>query len=324
MNLIDERDTRTIYRKLRKKEIDGKMDLSVSKGEWVRLLDEGVVVDGRGNALFYIKKGTLRKYYESLPDDFIGSINLGHMEFAAFPFILGQWTKRDLRLVDIGDGREALDINLRLDERSFIVKELRRLKYTIGVSSEFTYHEDEELTEKYGLQILDSIFIDAFAIVGEAGNVNSSGIRLKGGEDMTIQELSAAIDGEQTNLEEISKKLDALLDTETVEAPESEETPEEAVEPAEEPKVAEEAAEEPTEGPEENLAVVEMAIEKMQKENEQLRAELESLKAQLAAKLQAEQEFVAKFKNLSVSLNVVKPEVVEEPTIDVFTDGIGA
>ena len=314
MNLIDERDTRTIYRKLRKKEIDGKMTLSASKGERVRLLDEGVVVDANGDPVFYIKKGTLRKYYESLCDDFVGTINLGHMEFATFPFILGEWTKKDLHLVDIGDGREALDIVLRLDEKSLIVKELRRLSYTIGVSSEFTYHEDEKLTEKYGLQILDSVFIDAFAIVGDAGNVNSSGIRLKGGESMTLQELSAAIDGEETGLEEISKKLDALLEPEEV--PESEETPEEVEEPAEEGEVA---AEEPAE---EDLAAVEMAIEKMQKENEELKAELEVLKAQLSAKVQAEQAFVNKFKNLSVSLNVKK--VAEEPQVDVFTDGIGA
>lgn len=315
MNLIDERNTRTIYRKLRKKEFDGKMDLSVHRGERVRLLDEGVVVDGGGNPLFYIKKGTLSKYYENLPDDFVGTINLGHMDFATFPFILGEWTKKDLHLVDIGEGRQALDVDLRFDERSILVKELRRLDYTIGVSSEFTYHEDKELTEKYGLQILDSLFIDAFGIVGEAGNVNSSNIRLKGGENMTIQELSAAIDGEQTNLEEINLKLDELLADEAPEAPQSEEP----VEVEEEPVAEEEIAEEATE----DLAAVELAIEKMQKENEELRAELDALKAQLSAKLQAEKEFVSKFKNLSVSLNV-KPEVTEEPVIDVFTDGIGA
>lgn len=324
MNLIDERNTRTIYRKLRKKEFDGKMDLSVRKGERVRLLDEGVVVDGGGNPLFYIKKGTLSKYYENLPDDFVGTINLGHMDFATFPFILGEWTKKDLHLVDIGEGRQALDVDLRFDERSILVKELRRLDYTIGVSSEFTYHEDKELTEKYGLQILDSLFIDAFGIVGEAGNVNSSNIRLKGGENMTIQELSAAIDGEQTNLEEINLKLDELLadgesSVDTPEAPQSEEPEEVEAEPAAEEETAEEATEEPTE----DLAAVELAIEKMQKENEELRAELDALKAQLSAKLQAEREFVSKFKNLSVSLNV-KPEVTEEPVIDVFTDGIGA
>ena len=76
MNIIDERDVRTVYRKLRKKEYDDMLTLSVSREEEVRLLDEGMVVDAYGSPLFYIMKGTLEKYLEALPDDYVGSINL--------------------------------------------------------------------------------------------------------------------------------------------------------------------------------------------------------------------------------------------------------
>lgn len=305
MNLIDERNTRTIYRKLRKKEIDERITLSVGKSDRVRLLDEGVVVDACGNPLFYIKKGTLKAYYDSVPDDFEGVINLGHMDFAQFPFVLGTWTKKDLYLVDMGDGRMALDVDLHLDEGSFIVKELRRARYTLGVSSEFTYHVDEEMTEKYELEILDRIFISGFAVVGEAGNVNSSGINFGGGKGMTVQELTAALDGEQNDLEEINKKLDALLEPEE---PETEEDPKEEEEEVDEAE----------------LAAVEAAIEKIQQENAELKAEVEKLTAQLSAKIKAEKDFVSKFKNLSISLSTERVAEVPEVAEDVFTDGIGA
>ena len=48
MNIIDEREKRTIYRKLKKKEFDEILTLSVDSGIKVRLLDEGTVVDAYG------------------------------------------------------------------------------------------------------------------------------------------------------------------------------------------------------------------------------------------------------------------------------------
>ena len=228
MNIIDERDIRTIHRKLRKKEYDDIMTLSVDSTQKVRLLDEGMVVSAYGDPLFYIMKGTLQKYLDNLPDDYEGSINLGHMDFATFPILLGKWTKKDMSLVDIGDGRMALDVDLRLDDENFIVKELKRAEYDLAVSAEFGYHLNEEFTEKYGLEILDEIFISDFAIVGEPGNVNSSGIRLKGAK-MTVKELNAALEGEKVDLSEINKKLDALLGQEKkLEVPAEEPAKEEA------------------------------------------------------------------------------------------------
>lgn len=347
MNIIDERKARTIRRKLRKREFDNMMTLSAKHGDvqTVRLLDEGAVM-GYNSPLFYIKKGTLAKYLRKLPKDYVGTINLGHMDFATFPFILGTWTKKDMHLVDLGDGRQALDVDLRLDEGNVFVQELRRAPYTMGVSAEFTYHVDEENTKKFNLEILDEIFIGNFAIVGECGNVNSSGIRLSGGEGMTIQELTAALDGEHTDLGEINKKLDALLEDEkqlttaeeeeaaAAEEPEEEAPVEEAEAPAAENKEElaetedaekEVSAEQPEEEKKE-LAAVESMFKELTAKLEAMAAENARLQARLDAKEKAEQDFIARFKNLSVSLSSTESvtEVAEAPAEQVvFTDGIG-
>lgn len=335
MNIIDERDTRTVYRKLRKRELDERMKLSVSdSAETVRLLDEGFVVDAGGNPLFYIKKGVLSAYYDSLPDDYEGTINLGHMDFATFPLILGTWHKQDMHLVDIGDGRQALNVDLHLDEESFIVKELRRQKFTLGVSAEFSFHVDERNSKKFKLEILDKVFIGNFAIVGEAGNVNSSDIRLQGGQGMTtMKDLVAAIDSaDQPNLEEVNKKLDALLDAEPAEEEATEEVEEVAEEPEAEPveEEAEEAAEEPAEEEAEEeaaLSAITVVMENLAKENAELKAQNEKLTAKLAARDKAEQDFLARFKKLSVSVSSTERVTMEEaeaPVVqNVFTDGIG-
>lgn len=348
MNIIDERNVRTIHRKLKKKEYDDVMQLSTSGGtETVRLLDEGMVVDAAGRPLFYLMKGTLEKYLDALSDDYVGSINLGHMDFATFPFLIGQWTKKDMHLVDIGDGRKALDVDLRLDEQSFIVKELRRMPYTIGVSAEFSYKENEEYTKQFGLEIIDEIFIYDFAIVGDAGNVNSSGIRLsEGGTGMTVKELQTALDNEQvSDLDALNKKLDALLegDEESVEKTvETEEVQEEepAEEPAEEAATEEAAVEEepaaeeapaaedeaPAEGENTVLAKAADVLTALQKENAELKDELAKVQAQLSTKAKAEKEFLAKFKDLSISLGTERVATgnAEKSAENVyFTDGIG-
>ena len=322
MNIIDERDVRTVYRKLRKKEYDDLITLSVNaESEDVRLLDEGMVVDAYGNPLFYIMKGTLEKYLEALPDDYVGSINLGHMDFATFPILLGKWTKDDFSLVDIGDGRKGLNVRLNLDDENFIVKELKRASYDLGVSAEFGFHVNEQFTQEYGIEILDDIFISNFAIVGEAGNVNSSGIRLKGDKmAVDVKDLTAALEGgEQPDLTEINKKLDALLSEEEAAEEAVEEVKEEAVEEAAEEPEEEEAKEEP----EIDLAAVLETVKQLQEEVQALKEKNQSLTEELSAKRQAEAEFIEKFKTLSVSLyreNATK-EVVAK---DVYTDGIGA
>lgn len=187
MKLIKDRDRRTVYRKLKKEEYDSLITLSAGEKTYTqRLLDEGMIVNANGDPEFYIAKGAVENYYESFPLDVVGTINLGHMPFASFPLILGTWGKDDLSIVETEGGRKGLDVNFRLDTQLNIVKDLLRMPYDLGISSEVYLAYDSELTEKVSqklgvyVPVATSIYIEDFAIVGEAGNVNSSGLDLKG------------------------------------------------------------------------------------------------------------------------------------------------
>lgn len=222
-NLIEEIEKRTIFRKKAKNTIDSvitlesvnhdKKKLSVTGQEtdsgYVRLLDEGAIVYGDGTIRDYIKKGTLKAYYDSLPDDFTGTINYGHIDFSVDPVFIGQWTKADLRLVDIEDGRKALDVKLQLDSDSLKVQEMERSAekygYSIGISSEFYFNIDDELSDQMGFCVIDQVDIFSFAVVGEAGNVNSSNIQLKEENNMGLFD--------KKNLEEQNKELAAQIET---------------------------------------------------------------------------------------------------------------
>lgn len=346
MNIIDERDVRTIHRKLKKKEYDEIITLSTDNDDYVRLLDEGMVVTAQGTPDFYIMKGTLQKYLDALPDDYEGSINLGHMNFATFPILLGSWTKDDFKLVDIGGGRKGLDVKLNLDEENFLVKELRRAKYDLGVSAEFSFERNEELTEDYGLLMIDSIFIRDFAIVGDAGNVNSMGIQLKG-DSMDFKKVMSLL-GDDADLNKVNDILDKLTEekelevteevTEEVEETEevseekdleaSEETSEETEEVSEETEEApvdtevELSAEEEKEE-EITLATVMEAINGLNERIKTLESEKKDLEQKLSAKEQSEAEFVQKFKKLGVALSTERTEPVVEHNEVSFTDGFG-
>lgn len=187
MKLIKDRDKRTVYRKLKKEAYDSLLNLSVSEKTYTqRLLDEGMIITGNGEPDFYIEKGTIQEYVDSFPDDIVGTINLGHLPFANFPIILGTWGKEDLEVVDIGDGRKGLDVHFRLNTNLNIVKDLLQMPYDLGISSEVYLTWDGEATEKVSAQlgvyvpVAKGVYIEDFAIVGEAGNVNSSGLDLKG------------------------------------------------------------------------------------------------------------------------------------------------
>lgn len=218
-DLIEKRDERTRRRKKVKRKMDSiiglsfhdkdKKVLSVSveaqklADNTARLIDEGYIDNG-----FVIKKGTLEKYLNgqnqyvrgwefdgeewvqtevlNLTSDFVGNVNLGHLDFARFPYDLGWWKQNDLSLVEIENDRQALDVQLHLDEESVFIKELKRQPFDIGISAEFWVHENVEDTNAlsemlgYYLPVYDEIFIFAYGLVGECGNVNSSGLELKG------------------------------------------------------------------------------------------------------------------------------------------------
>ena len=329
MNIIDERDRRTIYRKAKKKQYDELMTLSTENEKWVRLLDEGMVTYGDGTPWFYLAKGTLKSYLENLSPEYVGSINIGHTDLATNPdAIVGQWTKDDLRLVDIGDGRQALDVRLNVWENHPRIQAIKMSPYDVGVSAEFFTHVNEDLTNNkdlnpYGVDIVDGVNITDFAIVGDAGNVNSMGIRLKGGA-MDFKGIELALQNEGGNVfEKTAEALEELLDEEVTEEvtdpeEEAEEVAEEVAEETEE--VTEETEEVSEEEVEDEMTSLTAVFEELRKENESLKAENAALKANLSAKTTQIKEIVGNFKNLSVALTDTKP-VVE--TKVQYTDGIG-
>lgn len=270
-DLIKDRDERTRRRKKTKRKMDSIIGLSYHDKEHnaaslsvntaklaskrIRLLDEGYFDNG-----FVIKKGTLEKYLNgknefvrgweffddgwrqtevlNLTDDFVGTVNLGHMDFATFPFIIGEWNRSDLSLVDIENDRKGIDVNLRLDDGSIFVKELKRQPYDIGISSEFWYHVNEADTASlsemlgYEMPVIDEIFIFAYGLVGECGNVNSSGLELamnKGELEMPNEE-DFVIEAENDEIEVEDDEIETLAVEES----------EVAEEPIEESAVAEE------------------------------------------------------------------------------------
>lgn len=300
-DLIEKRDERTRRRKRMKRKMDSIIGLSfhdkdkkvmslsadmkkLSDGR-ARLIDEGYIDNG-----FVIKKGTLEKYLNgqnqyvrgwefngeeweqtevlNLTSDFVGTVNLGHMDFSVMPFILGEWTKDDLSLVDIENNRKALDVQLHLDEESVFIKELKRQSHDIGISAEFWVHENVEDTNAlsetlgYYLPVFDEIYIFAYGLVGECGNVNSSGLELKG---EPMEDIKTII--EEETLDEIELGVEEVeIPTEEAE-PTTEEAAEEAVEEAEDNEPAEEEADEETEESEEESEGDEAEVEEADEED---------------------------------------------------------
>ena len=399
-DLIEKRDERTRKRKKMKRRMDSIIGLSFhDKDKKVlsvtvepqkmsdsraRLIDEGYIDNG-----FVIKKGALEKYLNgqnqyvrgwefdgeewaqtevlNLNSDFVGTVNLGHMDFAQMPFILGEWTKDDLTLVDIENDRKALDVTLHLDEDSVFVKELKRQSHDIGISAEFWVHENVEDTEAlseafgYYLPVFDEIYIFAYGLVGECGNVNSSGLELKGEpmedikkiveienldemEELGVEEVELPTTEEEPTAEEISE-VEEAEDNEPAEADEETEEAEEATEESEEAEVEEaeedgdeDESDEAAEADEEELSIVNDLREQIQtltnriSELEEANKELKKTNRRLSSKYQSELDKKAKFKEelkgLSVELLPDEDKKPKEEKIKVFDknyvkDGIG-
>lgn len=260
-DLIEKRDERTKRRKIVKRKMDSVIGLSANDTEkhhamslsvepikladkTIRLLDEGYIDNG-----FVIKKGTMEKYLNgqnqyvrgwefdgeewrqtevlNLNSDFVGTVNIGHQDFATFPFLVGEFTREDLTLVETENERHGIDVRLNLDEDSIFVKELQRKPYDIGVSAEFWYHINEADTESlsemlgYYMPVMDEIFIFAYGLVGECGNVNSSGLELAKENTMpndktNIEELEIGLADIEEPTEE-AEELEVSVEIEAVE-----------------------------------------------------------------------------------------------------------
>ena len=256
-----------------------------------RLIDEGAITyDGGDDIRLYIKKGAVQAFYDSLSSDYVGYINLAHIDITSLPLNLGTWTKDDLTVVDIGDGRKGLDVNVKLNRELHIVQDLLKQEIPLSISAELRGKLDFEASFKFNAPFYNEIEIAGFSVVANPANVNSTGENLnsKGDSEMNLWEKILKLSSE--NKEE--KKNEAL---------ENKEEEKEEKEPSKEEKTPESKAEE-TENKEEakkgeeTLETVEMSKDDMEKINKFMDA-FEALSAKVEALEQKNAELKEKLKS---------------------------
>lgn len=270
-----------------------------------RLIDEGAITyEGGDDIRLYIKKGAVQAFYDSLSSDYVGYINLAHIDIASLPLNLGTWTKDDLTVVDIGDGRKGLDVNVKLNRELHIVQDLLKQEIPLSISAELRGTIDFESSFKFNALFYNEIEIAGFSVVANPANVNSTGENLnsKGDSEMNLWEKILKLSSE--NKEE--KKNEAL---------ENKEDEKEEKEPSKEEKEPE-SKEEGTENKEEakkgeeTLETVEMSKDDMEKINkfmdafETLSAKVEALEtenAELKEKLKSSKKEKTEFEKKAES-----------------------
>ena len=262
-----------------------------------RLIDEGAITyEGGDDIRLYIKKGAVQAFYDSLSSDYVGYINLAHIDIASLPLNLGTWTKDDLTVVDIGDGRKGLDVNVKLNRELHIVQDLLKQEIPLSISAELRGTLDFESSFKFNAPFYNEIEIAGFSVVANPANVNSTGENLnsKGDSEMNLWEKILKLSSE--NKEE--KKNNALENKEE-EKEEKEPSKEEGTENKEEAKKGEET-----------LETVEMSKDDMEKINkfmdvfETLSAKVEALEtenAELKEKLKSSKKEKTEFEKKAES-----------------------
>lgn len=273
-----------------------------------RLIDEGAITyEGGDDIRLYIKKGAVQAFYDSLSSDYVGYINLAHIDITSLPLNLGTWTKDDLTVVDIGDGRKGLDVNVKLNRELHIVQDLLKQEIPLSISAELRGTLDFESSFKFNAPFYNEIEIAGFSVVANPANVNSTGENLnsKGDSEMNLWEKILKLSSE--NKEE--KKNEAL------ENKEEEKEQKEEKEPSKEEKTPE-SKEEGTENKEEakkgeeTLETVEMSKDDMEKINkfmdafEALSAKVEALEtenAELKQKLESSKKEKTEFEKKAES-----------------------
>lgn len=249
-----------------------------------RLIDEGAITYEGGNDIrLYIKKGAVQAFYDSLSSDYVGYINLAHIDIASLPLNLGTWTKDDLTVVDIGDGRKGLDVNVKLNRELHIVQDLLKQEIPLSISAELRGTIDFESSFKFNAPFYNEIEIAGFSVVANPANVNSTGENLnsKGDSEMNLWEKILKLSSE--NKEE--KKNEALENKEDEKEEKEPESKEEGTENEEESKKGEET-----------LETVEMSKDDMEKINKFMDA-FEALSAKVEALETENAELKEKLKN---------------------------
>lgn len=270
-----------------------------------RLIDEGAITyEGGDDIRLYIKKGAVQAFYDSLSSDYVGYINLAHIDITSLPLNLGTWTKDDLTVVDIGDGRKGLDVNVKLNRELHIVQDLLKQEIPLSISAELRGTLDLESSFKFNAPFYNEIEIAGFSVVANPANVNSTGENLnsKGDSEMNLWEKILKLSSE--NKEE--KKNEALENKE--EEKEKKEPSKE--EKAPESKTDEAENEEEAKKGEETLETVEMSKDDMEKINkfmdafETLSAKVETLEtenAELKEKLKSSKKEKTEFEKKAES-----------------------
>lgn len=270
-----------------------------------RLIDEGAITyEGGDDIRLYIKKGAVQAFYDSLSSDYVGYINLAHIDITSLPLNLGTWTKDDLTVVDIGDGRKGLDVNVKLNRELHIVQDLLKQEIPLSISAELRGTLDFESSFKFNAPFYNEIEIAGFSVVANPANVNSTGENLnsKGDSEMNLWEKILKLSSE--NKEE--KKNEALESKE--EEKEEKEPSKEEKEP--ESKTDEAENEEEAKKSEETLETVEMSKDDMEKINkfmdafEALSAKVETLEtenAELKEKLKSSKKEKTEFEKKAES-----------------------
>ena len=256
-----------------------------------RLIDEGAITyEGGDDIRLYIKKGAVQAFYDSLSSDYVGYINLAHIDITSLPLNLGTWTKDDLTVIDIGDGRKGLDVNVKLNRELHIVQDLLKQEIPLSISAELRGTIDFESSFKFNALFYNEIEIAGFSVVANPANVNSTGENLnsKGDSEMNLWEKILKLSSE--NKEE--KKNEAL---------ENKEEEKEEKEPSKEEKTPESKEEgtenkEETKKGEETLETVEMSKDDMEKINKFMDA-FEALSTKVEALEQENAELKEKLKS---------------------------
>lgn len=249
-----------------------------------RLIDEGAITyEGGDDIRLYIKKGAVQAFYDSLSSDYVGYINLAHIDITSLPLNLGTWTKDDLTVVDIGDGRKGLDVNVKLNRELHIVQDLLKQEIPLSISAELRGTIDFESSFKFNAPFYNEIEIAGFSVVANPANVNSTGENLnsKGDTEMNLWEKILKLSSE--NKEE--KKNEALENKEDEKEEKEPESKEEGTENEEEAKKGEGT-----------LETVEMSKDDMEKINKFMDA-FEALSAKVEALETENAELKEKLKN---------------------------
>lgn len=157
-----------------------------------RLLNEGAIMyEGGEDVRLFIEKGAIQKFYNNLPDDYVGYISLAHIHLFSLPLNLGTWTKQDLEIVDLEDGRQALNVRAHLNDSLHIVQDLKNQEIPLSVSVEMATKMDWRKSFALGFPCIQEIDIQGFSVVGNPANVDSTNVNLtiEGEDEMNLKDL---------------------------------------------------------------------------------------------------------------------------------------